>query len=130
MLPVLKQAALGESRVPDVANKLADEFGLTPEERDQLLPSKRQQVLNNRIHWAKFYMSKAGLIDQPRRGRFMASEQGRELLARNPSTINNQTLLEYPSFVNSIVAAARTFERSQSATLQLRPRLIRHLRNR
>ncbi len=98
MLPLLKQAALGETRVPDVANKLADEFGLTAEERDQLLPSGRQQVLNNRIHWAKFYMSKAGLIDHPQRGRFVASEQGRHLLARNPSTINVETLLEYPDF--------------------------------
>ena len=99
MLPLLKHAARGETRVPEVANKLADEFGLTDEERDQLLPSKRQQVLNNRIHWAKFYMNKAGLIDQPRRGRFVASEQGRELLTRNPSTINVQTLLEFPTFV-------------------------------
>lgn len=30
-----------------------------------MLPSGRQRILHNRIHWAKFYMSKAGLIDQP-----------------------------------------------------------------
>lgn len=98
MLPVLRQAAQGETRVPDVANKIADEFGLTPEERDQLLPSGKQQVLNNRIHWAKFYMTKAGLIDLPQRGRFVASEQGRQLLAQNPSKIDVDTLLQYPSF--------------------------------
>jgi restriction system protein len=98
MLPLLKHAACGETHVPDVASKLADEFGLTEEERNQLLPTKRQQVLNNRIHWAKFYMVKAGLIDQPQRGCFVASERGRELLAQNPPTISVETLLEYPTF--------------------------------
>jgi hypothetical protein len=39
MLPVLKQAAHGETRVLDVADKVADELGLTAAERDQLLPT-------------------------------------------------------------------------------------------
>lgn len=98
MLPLLRQAALGETRVPDVEDKLADEFGLSPEERDRFLPSGRQKVLHNRIHWAKFYMSKAGLLDLPKRGRFIASEEGRELLARNPERIDLTTLLTYPAF--------------------------------
>lgn len=34
--------------------------------------------LYNRIHWAKFYISKAGLIDSPSRGRFLASEVGKK----------------------------------------------------
>jgi restriction system protein len=98
MLPVLKQAARGETRVPDVETLIADEFRLTSEERDQLLPSGRQKVLHNRIHWAKFYMSKAGLIDSPRRGRFVASDAGRTLLAQNPTRIDVDLLLEYPAF--------------------------------
>ena len=39
MLPLLKQAARGETRVPEVADKLADDLGITAEERDQLQPS-------------------------------------------------------------------------------------------
>jgi restriction system protein len=74
MLPVLRLASKGEQRVADVAESVANEFGLTAEERETLLPSGRQRVLNNRIHWAKFYMSKAGLISSPGRGRFAATE--------------------------------------------------------
>lgn len=99
MLPVLTQAAKGETRVPDVEQKIADEFGLTATERDQLLPSGRQKVLHNRIHWAKFYLTKAGLIDVPRRGRFVASESGKALLATSPAKITLDLLLEYPGFV-------------------------------
>jgi len=98
MLPLLKQAARGETRVPEVADKLADDLGMTAEARNQLLPSGRQKILHNRIHWAKLYMAKAGLIDLPQRGRFVASQKGRELLARNPNKINLNVLLEYPSF--------------------------------
>jgi restriction endonuclease Mrr len=82
MLPLLKYAAQGETRVPEVAEKIGDDFGLTREERDQMLPSARQRLLHNRLHWAKSYMVKAGLLEQPRRGSFVASEQGRALLAK------------------------------------------------
>ena len=98
MLPVLELAAQGETRVPDIEEQLANEFGLTPDERNQLLPSGRQRVLHNRVHWAKFYMGKAGLITSPRRGRFVATEAGRSLLASNPKRIDVERLLEFPSF--------------------------------
>ncbi|MFZ1989902.1 MAG: restriction endonuclease [Alphaproteobacteria bacterium] len=98
MLPVLRAAARGETRVPEVADTLADELGLSQEERDQLLPSGRQRLLHNRIHWAKFYMHKAGLIDQPRRGQFVASNSGRALLEQHPLKIDVNTLLTYPAF--------------------------------
>jgi restriction system protein len=98
MLPVLRLAAKGEQRVADVADRVADEFGLTPAERETLLPSGRQRVLNNRIHWAKFYMSKAGLISSPARGRFVATEEGHKLLATNPDPINVALLMKWPSF--------------------------------
>ncbi|WP_259145674.1 winged helix-turn-helix domain-containing protein [Rhizobium sp. BIGb0125] len=63
MLPVLRLATNGETRVPDAAEKLADQLGLSVAEREEMLPSGRQRIFHNRIHWAKFYMTKAGLID-------------------------------------------------------------------
>src|ERR1700722_4598115 len=98
MLPVLRLAAKGEQRVADVADRVADEVGLSDEERGTMLPSGRQRLLNNRIHWAKFYMSKAGLISSPARGRFVATDEGRKLLATNPDQINVALLMKQPSF--------------------------------
>lgn len=66
MLPVLEIAAEGEIRVPAAAEKIADRLQLTDEEREELLPSGKQRLLHNRVHWAKFYMTKAGLVDSPR----------------------------------------------------------------
>lgn len=98
MLPVLRLAADGETRVPDAAEMLADQLGLSIAEREEMLPSGRQRIFHNRIHWAKFYMTRAGLIDSPARGRFVASQAGRALLATNPTGINVDTLKNYPAF--------------------------------
>lgn len=98
MLPVLQLAAEGETRVPDAAEKLANQLGLSVSEREEMLPSGRQRIFHNRIHWAKFYMTKAGLIDSPARGRFVASQAGKALVAANPAGINVDTLKTYPSF--------------------------------
>lgn len=98
MLPVLRLAAEGEKRVADVEDRIADDLGLTAEEREELLPSGRQRVLHNRIHWAKFYMSKAGLLASPARGRFVATDAGRALLAQNPERVDVRLLLQRPEF--------------------------------
>ncbi|HMS21455.1 restriction endonuclease [uncultured Sphingorhabdus sp.] len=99
MLPVLRIAAEGETRVPLVAQTIADQLGLTEEEREELLPSGKQRLLHNRVHWAKFYMSKAGLIDSPKRGIFIASLAGKQLLETNPDNIGVETLKSFPAFV-------------------------------
>ncbi|WP_245498038.1 restriction endonuclease [Rhizobium ruizarguesonis] len=98
MLPVLRLASEGEMRVAYVAERIADDLGLTPEEREELLPSGRQRLLHNRIHWAKFYMSKAGLIASPARGRFLATDKGKALLATAPERIDVALLMREPEF--------------------------------
>lgn len=99
MLPVLRLAAKdGARQVGETAEKIGDELGLSQVERDELLPSGRQRVLHNRIHWAKFYMGKAGLISSPRRGYFLATDAGRQLLAERPERIDVTTLMRFPEF--------------------------------
>ncbi len=99
MLPVLRLAAAGEQRVADVVDRVADEFGLSKEDREALLPSGRQRVLHNRIHWAKSFLSKAGLVSSPGHGRFVATEEGRKLLATKPDRIDVALLMKQPSFL-------------------------------
>lgn len=81
MLPVLRAAAVGEVRITDIVERLADEFGLSPEERAHLLPSGRQTTFANRVHWAKSYLGKAGLVELTRRAHFRITDRGREVLA-------------------------------------------------
>jgi restriction system protein len=98
MLPVLKIASKGETSVPLAEAEIAAAFALSQEERDQMLPSGKQRVLHNRIHWAKFYLTKAGCLESPRRGRFLATPAGRALLASPPAKLDTQFLLTVPAF--------------------------------
>ncbi len=113
MLPVLTLAAQGETRVPLAAETIADQLNLSLDERDELLPSGKQRVLHNRIHWAKFYMTKAGLIRSPKRGVFVTSETGEALLKTRPDKIDVEQLKAYPSFSEFIDASAEGSHKEQ-----------------
>jgi restriction system protein len=56
MLPVLKTAAVGEVRINNVIELLANEFALSDEECSQLLPLGKQTTFANLVHWAKSYL--------------------------------------------------------------------------
>jgi restriction system protein len=43
-------------------------------------------------------MTKAGLIERPRRGIFQSTDRGREVLQENPKRINNQLLQQFKEF--------------------------------
>ena len=115
MLPVLTVAAEGETRVPIAAQVIADRQGLTEDEREEVLPSGKQRLLHNRVHWAKFYLTKAGLIDSPKRGVFVASSAGKALLATQPKNIDVETLKTFPAFAEFYGQAGTGTEPDQVA---------------
>jgi restriction system protein len=96
---VLKLAAEGEIKVADAVSRIADSLDLSPDDRAELLPSRKQTVLSNRVHWAKTYMAKAGLVAAPRRGFFAITDRGRQVLSSRIGHIDNKFLLQYPEFV-------------------------------
>lgn len=95
MLPVLKASAHGEVRIGAVVESLADELSLTEDERAQLLPSGKQTVFSNRVHWAKSYLSKAQLVELTRRGHFIITPLGQSVLQQNPLGIDNRFLEQF-----------------------------------
>lgn len=100
MLPLLKRAA--ETKEPvsimELMPLLAADFNLSEDEIAERLPSGMQGVFHNRLHWAKFYMTRAGLLETTKRGRFQITSEGSALLAAGPTQITNQTLSASPAF--------------------------------
>lgn len=95
MLPLLQELQDGHERsMNDVIGVLEDHFQLTPEERAEMQPSGTLRLFQNRAHWAKFHLKKAGLIDNPRRGVVCLSESGRGVLANSPEQIDIRFLKE------------------------------------
>jgi len=85
----------GEVRIGAVAEEVANDLGLSPEERSELLPSGQQTVIGNRVHWAKFYLSKAQLVEATRRGYFRITPRGQTVLQSSPKKIDNKFLMQF-----------------------------------
>lgn len=98
MLPVLVASADGEVRIADLVDRLAAKLNLTAEERAELLPSGKQTVFNNRVHWAKTYLGKSGLIESTRRGHLKITSRGQQVLNSHPSRIDNSFLNQFDEF--------------------------------
>jgi len=115
MLPVLLAARTGEVRISDVRSKLADDLKLTPEEREKLLPSGKQSLFDNRVHWAKTYLGKAGLVEGTRRGHFKITQRGIDILKTNPIKVDNETLNQFDEFKQFRERAAETLGEDNGA---------------
>ena len=108
MRPVLQGLANGATKVSEVIPGLVEEFGISPEEAEALIPSGRVTVLANRAHWARTYLSKAGALESPRRNHHVITELGRSLLARHPERIDNTVLAGIDGFEVWRTGADRT----------------------
>ena len=98
MLPVLMVSIAGEVLIGAAVERLADQLNLMPDERAQLLPSGKQTLFGNRVHWAKTYLTKAGLLESTRRGHFQITERGRQVIASHPARIDNNFLNQFAEF--------------------------------
>jgi restriction system protein len=103
MRPLLEVLSDGkEWRMRDVVDTLATRFRLTPEEREEMLPSGQQTLFNNRVGWAKTHLKGAGLIANPSRGKVNLSDEGRRVLSAHPDAINCRFLRQYPSYLELV----------------------------
>jgi restriction endonuclease Mrr len=60
MLPLVQLAADGkEHKITDAIDTLADQFGVSEQDREIQLPSGTQTRLYNRVTWALTYLTKA-----------------------------------------------------------------------
>lgn len=119
MFPLLRYLGDGkEYTLRETIEHLGDEFSLSKRERKLLLPSG-QSKFDNRVGWAKTYLKKAGLLEQPRRGVMRITPSGMETLRSGIDRIDIAYLERYATFVdwrgsNQVVDRAdESNERSQ-----------------
>ena len=101
MLPLLQYAADGEEHsLAEARAHLAQLFSLSESDVATLLPSGRQAVFSNRVSWAKIYLTRALLLESPRRAVFRLAPRGREVLeVEKPTRIDLRFLSRYPEIV-------------------------------
>lgn len=100
MKPLLSFLLDGEIHtIKELAQRMSDHFQLSDDDRQLLLPSGQQSYINNRVGWAKSYLKKAGLLENPSRGKVRITAAGRAVMDKAPAAINCEYLMQYPSFV-------------------------------
>jgi restriction system protein len=98
-LEIAHAANGGEIKLRDTINQLAERFDLTDEERNEMLPSGKQSILDNRIGWARTYLTKAGLLKATKRAHFVITERGIQALKDTHAVINNEYLKQFDEFI-------------------------------
>ena len=99
MLPIMEIASdknIHSSR--DIITNLSTKYKLTEEEKNELLPSGKQPIFENRIGWAKTHLKKAGLLIYPKRGCIQITERGLSLLGKKPQLIDMKTLKQFDEY--------------------------------
>jgi restriction system protein len=87
MRPLLVVLADGTERpVQAIRATLAEQFALTDEDLEERLPSGRTKTYVNRVAWALAHLKGAVLIESPRRGVYVVTERGRQILAETSET--------------------------------------------
>lgn len=100
MLPLLKFSSDEKIHtLSEAVAHIAELFHLTEEEKQQMLPSGLQTVIFNRVGWARTYLKKAGLLEDPKRATFKITKKGLELLKENITELNVKFLNRYEEFV-------------------------------
>ncbi|WP_417398199.1 restriction endonuclease [Gimesia chilikensis] len=117
MLPLLCIVSDGnEWTMKDVTERIADQFHLTAEERDEMIPSGNARTIVNRVGWAKTYLKEAGLLLPVRRGVIQITEDGRTVLSENPPKVDMAYLERFPSYVEFRERKGNNSNKSPSPT--------------
>lgn len=115
MLPLLRFASdEKEHSLREVIEGLSVEFGLTDAEKKELLPSGQQRTFDNRVAWARTYLTKAVLLESPRRGYFRITQRGCDVLSKSPTEINVKFLDQFSEFLE--FRAKRNEQREETQT--------------
>lgn len=99
-LEAVKNAPDTEVKLRDIITTISDHFQLSEAERSEPLPSGKQPIIDNRVGWARTYLSKAGLIDSPRRAHFQITQRGLNALSDTNTKINTRYLKQFEEFVD------------------------------
>ena len=106
----------GSGRPEEVREVIARNLRITESEQSEPLPSGVQSRFENQVHWARFYLVKAGYIDSSQRGVWSLTEKGRttgkvsdEEIQSILKTVNGQTTKrEKPTNTNATADADPT----------------------
>lgn len=100
MRPTLAAMANGKPQTrAGLRDAVAQAAGVSDEDLTEMLPSGKVTVFGSRVGWALTYMSQAGLATRPKRGVYVITDRGRQVLAAHPERVDNKVLGQFADFL-------------------------------
>lgn len=109
MRPLLEAVKDGKiHKFNDLVQTLSVEFNLTEEEKEELLPSGTQPVIQSRAGWARTYLVKAACLESPQKGMIKITDRGKKLLTEKPEKIFAKDLQQFDEFQEFLRTSKKT----------------------
>jgi restriction system protein len=119
--PAIQVFADGQThKVSELYGVLAKHFNLTEEELDEVLPSGIQRRWHNRVTWACYDLYRAGLLDRPKRGLYVITENGRKVAKQKPKIIDREFLMQFPPFAEFHAASTKKTPKNDGTVLDIK----------
>lgn len=116
MAPVIDVLWDGSTRATrDLEDAVAKHLALTEAQLEETLGSGQKRY-TNRIGWATSYLTRAGALTRPSRGRYVLTQAGRDLRAANPTGITERDLRRFLGDENA-PSTAKLLQAAEAAGL-------------
>lgn len=103
MLPFLRFLGDGKTHsMKEAEEYLSNFFNLSDEDRNEQKPSGKETIFHNRLHWAKFYLKKAQLVEGPPRSNFKITARGSNVLKEKLEKMDIKYLIQFQEFSDFI----------------------------
>lgn len=112
MRPFLEFAQQGEIQLKDVKQHLIREFSLTDSDLSKLLPSGKQTVFENRVGWARTYLTKTQLLETTKRAHYVITQRGLDAVKDKNAVINVSYLKQFDEFHQFVGQGKEKIEKS------------------
>lgn len=89
-------------KIRDVVEHIAQEYTVSENERERLTPVGKRPAFYTRVIWAVSQLRNAVLLENLERGVFKITKRGLDVLIKNPKTIDNKLLSQFPEYRNFI----------------------------
>src|SRR3954447_26834590 len=100
MRPMLELLADRKERSrKEVKAELADRLDLSPEDLAATIPSGNMTYFANRAGWAMTHLTRAELLERPKKATYHITDRGLKVLAENPDRVDMKVLKQFPEYV-------------------------------
>lgn len=97
MLPTLKvlDSHGGSATNEEIEAALIEMLGMTPEQMEVSYPTSGAAVVPDRMSWARSYLKYPGLVDNPKRGMWVLTDEGRQAVTMTDDRIRRMVADAY-----------------------------------